>query len=300
MKYTLRQLQVFLATAQHNNISQAANDLHLSQSAASSALKELESQMGVQLFDRAGKRLKLNDQGKLLRPKVESLLCQAEELENNLMTHAKAGPITVGATLTIGNYLAVDIMSQYMVDDPAARVTLEVANTKTIAEKVKNFELDIGLVEGEIHDADLEIQTWMEDELVAFCAPSHPLAGKSHLTDDDIVEQTWIIREYGSGTRQAFDIAMHGLIPNLQMMELQHTEAIKRAVAANLGVGCLSLFTLQEDFERGYLQPLSIPHRDFSRYFYFILHKNKYRSSGINRWLTLCNKTSEKLNGKKL
>ena len=295
MKYTLRQLQVFLATASHNNISLAAKDLFLSQSAASSALKEFESQVGVQLFDRAGKRLKLNDQGKLLRPKVESLLAQAQELEDALISHAKAGPITVGATLTIGNYLAVDIMTQYMADDPAAKVKLQVANTSTIAEKVKNFELDLGLVEGEINDPELDISIWMEDVLIPFCSPDHPLAKANTLSDADLLKQHWIVREKGSGTRQAFDHAMHGLLPDLQIMELEHTEAIKRAVEANLGISCLSHFTLEDAFARGSLVPLAIPDRDFSRYFYFVLHKNKYRSSGVERWLALCNQTSENL-----
>ena len=295
MKYTLRQLQVFLATANHNNISLAAKDLFLSQSAASSALKELESQMGLQLFDRAGKRLKLNDQGKLLRPKVESLLSQAQELEDALISHAKAGPINVGATLTIGNYLAVDIMSAYMANDPAARVSLQVANTTTIAEKVKNFELDLGLVEGELNDPELEIEVWMEDELVPFCSPNHPLAKLDHIDDERLLQQNWIVREQGSGTRQAFDRAMHGLLHELTLMELEHTEAIKRAVTANLGISCLSHFTLEEAFTRGSLVPLKIPNRDFTRHFYSVLHKNKYRSSGIKRWMSLCGEAAKKL-----
>ncbi|MGV6806416.1 MAG: LysR substrate-binding domain-containing protein [bacterium] len=291
MRYTLRQLQVFLAAANHENISRASLDLHLSQSAASSALKELESHIGVQLFDRAGKRLKLNDQGRLLRPKVEELLARAEELEDELVLHTKAGPITVGATMTIGNYLAVDIMSRYLAEDPAARVTLQVANTKTIAEKVKNFDIDIGLIEGELYDPELDVDVWMEDELVPFCSPQHPLAKKRRLTDADILRESWIVREQGSGTRQAFDRAMHGLLPDLHITELEHTEAIKRAVSANLGISALSRFTLEEEFESRRLVPLKLSGRDLTRNFYFVLNKNKYRTAGIQRWLAFCHDT---------
>src|SRR5690606_2319777 len=99
----------------------------------------------------------------------------------------------------------------------------------------------------------------------------------------------WILREAGSGTRQAFDRALHGLLPELHItLELQHTEAIKRAVEAGLGIGCLSLITLGDAFKRGSLIRLSVPQRDFSRQLYLIVHKQKYRSAGINAWIEMC------------
>lgn len=288
MKYTLRQLEVFLATAHTENISRAADTLAMSQSAASSALKDLEQQFDIQLFDRVGKTLQLNELGRLLQPRAEELLERAQELEVAMGRHTQSGPLKVGATLSIGNYLAVQLMAHYM-EEPGARVSLEVANTATIVDKVRNFGLDIGLIEGEIQHPDLEISRWREDELVAFCAPGHPCATKGVLTDADLVDVTWIVREPGSGTRQTFDRAMHGLLPELHiLLELQHTEAIKRAVEAGLGVGCLSRITLKEAFARGSLIPLAIPSRDFHRYLYFIIHRQKYRGAGLNRWLAIC------------
>ena len=98
-----------------------------------------------------------------------------------------------------------------------------------------------------------------------------------------------VLRESGSGTRQAFDVAMHGILSALDVdLELQHTEAIKRAVERGMGLGCLSKITLVDAFRRGSLVPLLVPHRDFHRQFYFILHKNKYRSAGIQSWLQCC------------
>ena len=124
---------------------------------------------------------------------------------------------------------------------------------------------------------------------MVFCSPEHPLAGRAALSDADLEAATWILREPGSGTRQTFDRGMHGLLPGLNvLLELQHTEAIKRAVEAGLGIGCLSRVTLAEAFRRGSLVPLAVPHRDFSRRFYFVLHRQKYRSRGIARWLALC------------
>lgn len=289
MKFTLRQLEVFLATAHHENLTRAAQSLSMSQSAASSALRDLEAQFDVQLFDRVGKRLQLNELGQTVRPRADALLEQARSLEMALIRHQDVGHLKVGATLSIGNYLAVEIMARYMVEQPGARVELEVANTSTIARKVANFELDIGLIEGEILHPDLNMQHWRDDELVVFCAPDHPWAGKPWLTDEELLEADWIVRETGSGTRQHFEWAMHGLLPGLNIkLQLQHTEAIKRAVEAGLGVGCLSAITLGDAFRRGSLVPLPVPHRDFRRSFYFVLQQSKFRSAGIERWIEMC------------
>lgn len=296
MHYTLRQLEVFLAVARTQNISRAAEALSMSQSAVSGALSDLEHHFDVQLFDRIGKRIQLNELGKMLRPRAESLLEQALDLERALRQHSEVGRLQIGATLTIGNYLAVELMARFMREQPGAQITLEVANTAEIVQKVINFELDIALVEGELAHQDLEITPWREDELVVFCAPQHPLASKQQLSDDDLRDATWIVRETGSGTRQTFERALHGLVPELNiMLELQHTEAIKRAVAAGLGIGCISRVALQEAFQRGSLVPLAVPHRDFHRYFYFILHRHKYRSAGIQCWLALCNEENGKV-----
>lgn len=291
MRYSLRQLQVFLAAAHFENITRAAESLSMSQSAASSALKELEQQFDIQLFDRIGKRLQLNELGRLIRPQAEALLAQATELETCFNQHQQPGHLNVGATLTIGNYLAVDLMARYMAEQPQAKVTLDVENTAAIARKVLNFELDIGLIEGELQHPDLDVLPWRPDHLVVFCSPLHPLAQRYEqaLTDDDLRAATWILRERGSGTRQTFDRIMSGLLPELQvLLELQHTEAIKRAVEAGLGLGCLSAVALVEAFKRGSLVPLKIPQRNSERWFYFILHKQKYRSAGVQRWIDLC------------
>lgn len=290
MKYSFRQLEVFLAAAHFQNITRAAESLAMSQSAASSALKELENQFDIQLFDRVGKRLQLNELGRLYRPKVEALLAQAGELEQAFSKHSEVGALKVGATLTIGNYLAVGVMAQYMNTPTRPRVALEVANTRTIAKRVSDFELDIGLIEGELQSSELEVIPWRGDELVVFCSPDHPLAAKRALDDNDLRSATWVMREPGSGTRQSFERGMHGLLPDLNiLLELEHTEAIKRAVEAGLGIGCLSQVCLADAFRRGSLVPLSVPaSRSFDRQFYFILHKQKYRSAGIDRWMALC------------
>ncbi len=289
MRYTLRQLQIFLATAHYKNITKAAESLSMSQSAASGALKDLESQFDIQLFDRIGKRLQTNELGERVRLKAESVLAQALELENELMQHQSLGTLKVGATLTIGNYLCVELINTYVKSATDAQVKLKVANTEKIAQEILNFDIDLGLIEGEFQHPDMDIITWKKDRLACFCHPNHPLAQKAHITEQDLLEAEWILREPGSGTRQTFDRAMAGIAPHLNItLELQHTEAIKHAVENNLGVSCLSEITLKNAFERGSLIPLKVESKDFSRNFYFIIHKQKYRSAGILAWMKLC------------
>jgi DNA-binding transcriptional LysR family regulator len=289
LKYTLRQLEVFLATASHSNISRAAGQLFMTQSAASNALKGLEQHYDVKLFDRIGKRLQLNDQGKLIRPQAEALLAQARELELLLQQQAENGLLQVGASLTIGNYLAVGLVAEYTRLHPLSQIKLQVENTESIAAKVINFEIDIGLIEGEINLPELDVTSWQDDELIVFCAPDHPLAAIQRINDEHLLGAQWVLREKGSGTRQTFDRAMHGLLPQLDIsLELQHTEAIKRAVESKLGIGCLSKVALHDAFEKGRLLPLKTPTRNFKRQFYFIIHRQKYRSVILKRWLELC------------
>ena len=289
MHFTLKQLKVFLAVASHENVSMAAEELAMSQSAASTALKELEQRFDVFLFDRVGKRLKLNEQGALLRPQAAALLSQAEQIESSLIRHSDVGELKVGATLTIGNYVAIGIMAAFIKDHPSAQVELDVENTQAIASKVQNFELDIGLIEGELQEPNLDVQYWRDDTLSLFCSPQHPLAKKKELSDADLKQADWIVREKGSGTRQAFDRAMSGMLPEIILrLELQHTEGIKRAVEAGLGIGCLSELTLQDAFKRGTLVPLLAPQRDWARKFYFILHKQKFLSRGVQSWIGHC------------
>jgi DNA-binding transcriptional LysR family regulator len=294
MRFTFRQLQVFLATARFENVSRAAESLAMSQSAASGSLKELEQQFEVQLFDRLGKRLQLSELGRQLRPQAERLLAQAQDFEAALSTEEGSGALRVGATLTIGNYLAVPMIAAFRERYTQADVALQVANTKTIARQVADFELDLGMIEGEINHPQLETIHWREDELQVFAAPGHPLAGVSQVSDDQLMSQRWIMRESGSGTRQAFERAMHGILTDLDIsMELQHTEAIKRAVEAGLGVACLSKISLKEAFQRGSLIPLNIPHRDFSRQLNLILQRDKFHTATLERWLSLCRETAQ-------
>ncbi|HQZ03205.1 MAG TPA: LysR family transcriptional regulator [Thauera sp.] len=289
MRFTLRQIQAFVAIASSDNVSRAAEALSLSQSATSAALAELEHQFDQQLFDRHGKRLRLNEQGRLLLPHAVELLDRAEEMDALLRGERGLGSLRVGATLTIGNYLLPLIVSAFLQRHPESRVKLQVHNTATIATMLLRYEIDLGLVEGQVIDSELETLPWVEDELVVFCAPEHALAGRSAVAFDEIAGEPWILREQGSGTRETFQQALRhwpgGVLPRL---ELEHTEAVKRAVESGLGLGCLSRLSLRDAFRRGSLVALETPELDLKRHFSFVWHRGKYHSAVIRRFLDDC------------
>jgi DNA-binding transcriptional LysR family regulator len=288
MKFTLKQLDVFIAVARTQSVSRAAETLSLSQSATSTALAELERQFDCQLFDRIGKRLQLNGLGQQLLPAAVDLMDRAREFEEQLQGRGGFGALNVGATLTVGNYLATLFIGHFMQLHPESRIQLTVHNTATVVQQVLNYELDVGMIEGEAWAPELAIEPWLEDELVVFAAPSHPLAG-GQATLDQLAKEPWILREVGSGTREAFDraIGAHQRQINVRL-QLEHTEAIKRAVESGLGIGCISRLALRDAFRRRSLLPIEVPDLNLRRYFYFIWHRSKYQTQTMRAFIALC------------
>jgi DNA-binding transcriptional LysR family regulator len=289
MKYTLRQLQIFLAIAKYQNISRAASSLHMSQSAASEALLNLEHSYDIALFDRVGKKLVLNAIGDTLRGEAENLLTHCRSFEDALREHKDLGHIRVGASFTIGNHLATRYLAGYLSQYPQADVQLVIANTPDVVAKVLNFEVDVGMIEGELQHRDLNLVPWRDDELVVFCAADHPLARKKSLSGRDIKNALWILREPESGARQTFERAMAGLLPDINVyLEFKHNEAIKNAVESGLGIGCLSEIVLRKNFANGDLVPLTLPRRSMRRTFYFALPNNRFQLESVTAWMRVC------------
>jgi DNA-binding transcriptional LysR family regulator len=291
MKYSLRQLEIFVAVSKTEIVSRAAEALSLSQSATSTALSELERQFDLQLFDRVGKSLRINETGRQLLPRAVELLDRAHEIEALLQGHAGFGYMKIGATLTVGNYLATLLVARFLQEHPESRIQLQVHNTSTIVQQIVNHELDLGLIEGDTQHPDIEVQPWIADELVVFSAPDHPLAKASSVSIEQLLQEPWILREKGSGTRETFDRALHNNHSKLNIrLELEHTEAIKRAVESGLGIGCISRLALKDAFARGSLVPIATPDLNLGRYFYFLWHKQKYQTTGMREFITLCKK----------
>lgn len=289
MKYSLRQLEIFVTISRTESVSRAAEALSLSQSATSTALSELERQFDLQLFDRVGKSLRINETGRQLLPRAVELLDRAHEIEALLQGHAGFGYMKIGATLTVGNYLATLLVARFLQEHPESRIQLQVHNTSTIVQQIVNHELDLGLIEGDTHHPDIEVQPWIADELVVFSAPGHQLAKASSISIEQLLQEQWILREKGSGTRETFDRALRNNHSKLNIrLELEHTEAIKRAVESGLGIGCISRLALKDAFRRGSLVPLATPDLNLGRYFYFLWHKQKYQTTGMREFIAMC------------
>lgn len=289
MKFSLRQLEVFVAIARIGSVSGAADAVALSQSAASTALSELEKQFDCRLFERVGKTLRINPLGEQLLPRAVELLDRAAEAEALLEGRTGLGSLHIGATLTIGNYLATLIVADFLQQHPEAKVRLTVHNTAIIVDQVAQYELDLGLIEGSCHHPDVVTSSWVADELVVFAKPDHPLTQKPQATLAELAQERWILREPGSGTRAVLEQALqrYQFEPDIRL-ELEHTEAIKRAVESGLGISCISRLALKEAFRRGSLAPIHLPELDLKRRFQFLWHKNKYQTAALRAFLAAC------------
>lgn len=293
MRYTFRQLEIFVAISRTGSVSRACELLALSQSAASTALIELEKQFEVQLFDRVGKALRINETGQQLLPRAVELLDRAREIEQMLQGQQNVGHLKIGATLTVGNYLATLLVAKFLQQNPESRIQLQVHNTRTIVEKIANHTLDLGMIEGECNHPDIEVVPWIADELVIFASPDYPLVRNikvpARIDRAVLLQQPWIVREKGSGTRETFDRAFQQDYSRLNIaLELEHTEAIKRAVESGLGIGCISRLALKDAFRRGSLVPIACESLQFGRNFYFLWHRQKYQTAGMRQFLALC------------
>lgn len=243
LRLSLRQLEVFVATARTGSTRGAAERVARSQSAASAALAELEGAIGARLFDRVGRRLVLNENGRVLLPGAIALLDRAAELLS-LFDGDHAAPLRVAASFTIGEYLLPALVAQWTRDHPASPVRLRIGNTSDVIAAVAGFDADVGFIEGPQTHPDLLVRHWLDDELVIVCAPGYPLAGRV-ATPRQLGDAVWVLREPGSGTRQVTDAWLMAHLPHVNVgYELGSTEAIKRVVAEGVGLTCLSRHAL--------------------------------------------------------
>lgn len=299
MRLTLRQLHIFTAVADAGSTTAAGLHVALSQSATSGALNQLESLLGARLFDRVGKRLVLNDTGRALLPLARALLDGAQGIESQFgiggLAERGAGVATqlrVGASTTIGNYLLPALVASHLRASPATSIDVTIGNTSEVAAAVARLEVDMGLIEGPCHEPELQVRPWLEDELVIVCAPSHDLVCRdltARVGLKSLRQQRWLLREPGSGTREAVENA---LLPHLHQwihpMQLGSTEAIKQAAAEALGLACLSLCAVQDlvTLQRLVVVNSTLPR--LTRRFYLIHHRQKQFSASLQRFVLHC------------
>lgn len=290
LRTTLRQIEIFVATAQRGSVTQAAKSVGLTQSAASMALADFENQLGTRLFNRIGKRLSLNEDGRALYAKAVEMVDRAREMESFFHRRERAMELRLGASTTIGNYLLPQIMGRFGAAYPDSRLELKVDNTWHVIDAIRNFEIDLGFVEGPCVDPDIDALFWQHDELAICASPHHPLAQRDSLDKETLREAGWILRERGSGTREVVEQMLTSQLGPIRLeMELGGTEAIKRAVESGMGISCLPKVALSRTIGTGDIVLLPVPSLQLIRAFYVLLHKQKYRTEGLVRFLGFCN-----------
>ncbi|SQC40241.1 LysR family transcriptional regulator YeiE [Klebsiella pneumoniae] len=286
MHITLRQLEVFAEVHKSGSTTQASQMLALSQSAVSAALTDLEGQLGVQLFDRVGKRLVVNEHGRLLYPRALALLERALEIEQ--LFRGDNGAIRVYASSTIGNYIMPEIIARYRHDFPDLPVELSVGNSLDVINAVADLRVDFGLIEGPCHAADIIAEPWLEDEPGGVCRAQLTAAGGGG-DPAATAEAPWILREHGSGTREIVDYVLLSHLPAFHLgMELGNSEAIKHAVRHGLGISCLSRRVIAEQLASGTLAELKVPLPRLTRTLWRIHHRQKHISKALQRFLHYC------------
>lgn len=192
------------------------------------------------------------------------------------------------ASSTIGNYILPEMIARYRRDFPKLPLELSVGNSQDVINAVADFRVDIGLIEGPCHMAELVTEPWLDDELVVFASPGNPLVHQP-VTLESLARQPWILRERGSGTREIVDYLLLSHLPEFQLgMELGNSEAIKHAVRHGLGISCLSRRVIAEQLESGSLVEVTIPLPRLVRTLYRIHHRQKHISNALLRFLRYC------------
>jgi len=282
-----RRLQVFHAVAKHLSFTKAAEALFMTQPAVTFQIRQLEEQFNTRLFDRAHGRITLTSAGQVALEYAERILGMSSELDTRLkeMSGHVAGPLLVGASMTIAEYLLPRILGEFKSQNPGVVPRLFVANSEAVQARIAERSLDVGFIEGDSHLPSLATDTCAEDELQVVCAPSHPLAKLGTITPKLLTEHAYIGREPGSGTREVIDhyLEKAGVPPDSQqlVMELGSPEALKGLAATGLGFAIMSRATVVKETQLGQLVSLPLEPR-LTRHFSVVYPKERFHSRLVN------------------
>ncbi len=258
---TLHQLRTFRAVAEQLSFSAAAHELSISQPSVSYQVKELEQALGITLVDRLGKRVRLTEAGQLLYDYARRTLSLLDEaaLVMEQMRGIERGTLLVGGSTTVGIYVIPLALGAFKRRHPGLSVSLEVGGRETLQERLRRGMIDLGVLSPPIADPDLISTPFMDDELVMVVPRGHRLAGRRDLTLRDFEGESFLMREPGSGTRLAVEMAARQAGVRLQVgMELGSNGAIKHAVEAGLGVAVLSSHAIELERKDGGLVVVDI------------------------------------------
>lgn len=266
-------LQVFVKVVEEQNFSKAAAQLHMTQPAVSQSIRSLENEMNIKLLDRTNKYVRLNKAGEIVYHHAKEIIELYEKMQRLVqdLSSEAAGKLSIGASYTFGEYILPGIIAQLKDSFPNIKASVTIANTAVIAELVAGHQLDIGIVEGQFKEKfGLQSEMLAEDRMVIFASSANPLAlNNKPVSIDQLAAQCWILREDGSGTREAVENVFQrlGFYP-ADIMEFSSTQSIKSMVEAGAGISLLSEWAIQKELQRDEFKVLDvkgIPHiREFA------------------------------------
>lgn len=284
---TLKQLEVFVALALERSTRAAADRLARSQSAASSALADLEQVIGGELFDRVGRRLMLNERGSAVLERAIPLLDLAGQLQDLLRGEWDA-PLRLTASMTVGEHLLPPLIGQWKFVHDNSPVRLLVSNTAGVVQSLLNFEADLGFLEGQQTNPELVFHPWVVDELVIVCAPDHKLAGRK-ATPTALRAYPWALREPGSGTREATERWLRERLDGIDVaFELGTPEVIKRIVRSGVALGFLPRHAVAEALKAKELSEIKTSGPPATRTLWVAWHRHKRLGSTTQSFLRHC------------
>jgi len=276
-RITFRQLRVFEAVARHLSFTRAASELHLTQPAASMQVKQLEESAGLPLFEQLGRRIHLTEAGRLMLDHARAIEEQMDDLAAGLeaLGGVQSGLLDVAVAST-ANYFATRLLAEFNKRFDGITVRLEVTNRAGLLNQLAENTRDMVIMGQPPEGSGLVAEAFMENPLVVIAPPSHPLAGQGPLPFERLRDETFVIREQGSGTRIAMEryFARHGLALRTGV-EMSSNEAIKQAVEAGLGLGIVSIHTLVLEREAGRLTVLDVEDFPILRHWYLVYREGK-------------------------
>jgi len=281
-RMTLDQLRVFVAVAERQHLTRAADALNLAQSAVSSAISTLEERHNTKLFHRVGRGIELTEVGRFFATEARAVLARVASAELMLAEHAglKRGTLTVQASQTIAGYWLPRHLVAFRRTYPGIDIRLTVSNTRQAAEAVLNGSAELGFVEGPVNESLLTSAPVARDQMIMVVGADHPWVEKADIRPDDLIKTDWIMRESGSGTRVAFEQALKAFGISLCslriVMELPSNESVRAAIEAGMGAGVISASVAAPSIESNLMYPAKITLPD--RSFYVLRHAERYHS----------------------
>ncbi len=288
---TLRQLEVFLAIARARGYRRAADTLHTSQPALSQHIRELEAELGARVFDRLGRGIALTEAGRLLEERAQRVFATLADVREAVgeLHGLQRGSLLVGASTTPGIYVLPALIGGFRGRYPGISIRLRIANSRAIEEAVRAHERDLAVVGGHgLVPGEECLAAGLVDELVLVVGRRHPWARSRELAPARLAEEPLLVREEGSATRQVTERTHERAGVSWRAgMELNHTEAIKQAVMAGLGVAFVSVHAVRDEVARRRLATVRLRGLRIRRHFHAIHSEARTLSAGARAFLAI-------------